>query len=74
MYCVPNLQLDLLAIDVNHASPKLHTNGQVMNRLKSFVCKLEEEARFANACVSYDDVLEQIPACIILKTSSRVPE
>ena len=38
--CVPNLELDLFAIDINHARSELNTNCQVMHRLKPFVCEL----------------------------------
>lgn len=41
---VPNLQLDLLAIDIDHSSPKLHTNGEIVHRLEALVSELEEEA------------------------------
>lgn len=39
-YCVPNLQLDLLAINVDHARSKLNTDCQVVNRLEPLVCEL----------------------------------
>lgn len=39
-YRVPYLKFDLLAINVNHSSPKLDANSQVMYRLKPFVSEL----------------------------------
>lgn len=49
-YSVPYLELDLLAINIDHTSPKLHTNGEIMHWLKSLVCELEQQAGFANTC------------------------
>jgi hypothetical protein len=43
-YRVPDLELDLLAVYLNHTSSKLHTNGQVMHRLESLVRKLQQQA------------------------------
>ena len=51
-YRVPDLELDLFAIYVNHARPKLDANGQVMDRLKAFICELQKQARLSNACVA----------------------
>ncbi len=39
-YCIPNLKLDWLIVDCNHACPKFHANSQIMNRLKPLICKL----------------------------------
>lgn len=44
---VPDLELNLFAIDVNHASPKLYPDSEVVNRLKSLVSELQEETTFA---------------------------
>lgn len=41
---IPDLQLDLLAVNVDHAGPKLHTNCQVMDGLEPFVSKLQQKA------------------------------
>lgn len=49
---VPDLQLDLFAIDVYHTSPKLHTNGQVMDRLKPLVRELQKQAGLADSCAT----------------------
>ena len=49
---VPNLQLDLFAVNVYHTSPKLHTNGQVMDRLKPLVRELQKKAGLADSCAS----------------------
>ena len=44
---VPDLQLYLLAVNVDHARAELDTNGQVVHRLESFVSELEQQAAFA---------------------------
>ncbi len=41
---VPNLQFYLLPVDVDHARSELHTDGEVMHRLETFVRELEEQA------------------------------
>lgn len=41
---VPDLQLDLLSINVDHARPKLHADGQVVHRLEPLVCELQQQA------------------------------
>lgn len=47
---VPNLQLDLFPVDVNHACAKLHADSEVMDGLKALVCELQEQAGLAHAC------------------------
>ena len=49
-YCVPDLQLDLLAINGDHACAKLHADCQVVDRLEALVCKLQQQAGLADAC------------------------
>jgi hypothetical protein len=39
---IPNLQLDLLAINVDHACTKLHADCQIMYWLEPFVCELQQ--------------------------------
>jgi hypothetical protein len=41
---VPNLQLYLLPVDVDHARPELHADSQVVDWLKALVGELEQEA------------------------------
>ena len=41
---VPDLQLDLFSINVDHASSEFHTNSQVMDRLKPLVRELQKQA------------------------------
>ena len=43
-YRVPDLQLDLLPINVDHSCPKLHANGEVVHWLEALVCELQQEA------------------------------
>lgn len=57
---VPNLQLDLLAVDGDHPGAELDADRQVMNRLEALVGELEQQAGLADACVAYDDVFEQV--------------
>jgi len=40
-YCVPDLQLYLLAINVDHACTKLHADCEIMHWLKPLVCELQ---------------------------------
>lgn len=56
---VPNLQLDLLPVNVYHASTELHSNGEVMDRLEALVGELEEEAGLANTCTDPEPLLDQ---------------
>jgi hypothetical protein len=41
---IPDLKLDLLPINIDHTSAKLHANRQVMNRLKALVRELQQQA------------------------------
>ncbi len=41
---VPYLQLDLLAVYVDHARAKLHANGQIMHWLEPLVSELQQKA------------------------------
>jgi hypothetical protein len=43
-YGVPNLKLNWAGIDGDHASSKFNTDGEIMNRLESFVSELQEQA------------------------------
>ena len=45
---VPDLKLNVLLLDLNGASSKLDTNGQVVLLTESFVRELEKEAWFAD--------------------------
>lgn len=47
---VPDLKLDLLAVDGDHACSELHANGQVVHRLESLVRELEQQTGLAHAC------------------------
>jgi hypothetical protein len=46
---VPNLQLDLLLVYVDHARPELDADGQVVHRLEALVGELQEQAGLAHA-------------------------
>lgn len=41
---VPDLELDLFAVYVDHPCPEFNPNSQVMYRLKPFVSKLKQKA------------------------------
>eukprot|EP00227_Mantoniella_beaufortii_P021557 CAMPEP_0197591626 /NCGR_PEP_ID=MMETSP1326-20131121/13819_1 /TAXON_ID=1155430 /ORGANISM="Genus nov. species nov., Strain RCC2288" /LENGTH=295 /DNA_ID=CAMNT_0043157157 /DNA_START=218 /DNA_END=1100 /DNA_ORIENTATION=+ len=57
---VPDLQLDLLVVDGDHAAAELHADGQVVHVLEPLVRELQQQARLAHASVSNDDVLEEV--------------
>jgi len=40
---VPDLQLDLLAVDGDHPRPKLNSNGEVVHRLEPLVSELQQQ-------------------------------
>ena len=46
---VPDLELDLLALDVDHPGAELHADGEVVDRLEPLVGELEKEAGLAHA-------------------------
>lgn len=48
---VPDLQLHVLVVDLDHASPKLHANRQVVHGLEALVRELQQQARLAHARV-----------------------
>jgi len=48
-YCVPDLEFDVFIVDLEVSSPEFHPDGQVMLLSESFVCELEEEARFTDS-------------------------
>lgn len=47
---VPDLQLHRLLRDVDHARPKLHSNGEVVHGLEALVRELQQEAGLPHAC------------------------
>jgi hypothetical protein len=49
---VPNLQLDVLVINLDHARAKFYANGQVVHLLEARVGKLQQQARLAHARVA----------------------
>eukprot|EP00963_Diacronema_lutheri_P006308 scaffold544_cov320-Pavlova_lutheri.AAC.22 len=76
-YRVPDLQFDLFVVNGHHSRTELHSDGQVVDRLKSFVGPALRQSnrtivgwtRFravtcllSLTCVSDDDVLEEISA------------
>jgi hypothetical protein len=49
-YRVPDLQFNLLGVDVDHARPELHPDGEVVHGLEPFVGELQQQARLAYTC------------------------
>lgn len=47
---VPYLQLDLLAVDVDHARAELHANREVVHGLEALVRELQQQAGLAHTC------------------------
>ena len=45
---VPNLQLDVLVVDLNGAGSKFDADGEVVLLTEALVCKLEEQAGLAD--------------------------
>lgn len=43
-YSVPNLELDGAAVDGDHASAELNTDGEIVNRLEPLVRELQQQA------------------------------
>lgn len=43
-YRVPDLQLDLLCVNVDHAGTELDSDGEVVHRLEALVRELQEQA------------------------------
>ena len=41
---IPNLELHLSVVDVDHARPKLYADGEIVDGLKPLVRKLQEQA------------------------------
>ena len=48
---VPDLELDLLPLDVDHASTELDADGEIVHRLEPLVRELEQQAGLAHPCV-----------------------
>lgn len=49
-YSVPNLKFNRLAVNGDHTSPKLDSNGEIMHWLKPLVCELQQQTRFSDSC------------------------
>jgi len=58
--CVPDLELDFLARNLNYSGSKLDSNGVRAIGHKFFLCELMQETGFADAHVPDDDVLEDV--------------
>ena len=54
---VPNLELDLLPLNVDHPGPELNPDGQVVDWLEPLVCELEQQAGFTNPLTDKEDIL-----------------
>lgn len=47
---VPNLELDGLVVDGDHAGAELDADGEVVHGLEPLVRELQQQARFPHAC------------------------
>lgn len=47
---IPYLQLDLFPVNGDHPRPKLHPDGQIVDRLEALVCELQQDTWLANPC------------------------
>lgn len=45
---VPYLQLDLLVVDGDEASPELNSDREVVDRLEALVCELQQQATLSD--------------------------
>lgn len=45
---IPDLNLNVLAVDLNHFDRKGHANGDVMDRLEAFLVKAKEKTRLSD--------------------------
>ncbi|KAJ6739662.1 hypothetical protein OIU74_004423 [Salix koriyanagi] len=43
---IPNLKLNKAAMDGDFASSEVNTDGEIVNRMESFISKFREQARF----------------------------
>ena len=44
-HCVPDLELDLFPLNIDHPGPELHSDCEIVDWLEPLVCKLEQETR-----------------------------
>ena len=51
-YRVPNLELDGLVVDGDHAGAELDADGEVMDGLEALVGELQQQARLADTCTT----------------------
>ena len=58
---VPDLQLDLLPLDVDHASTELDADGEIVHRLEPLVRELEQQAGLAHPCAKLCSLRNQPP-------------
>ena len=47
-YSIPNMKLDLLAVEGDHTSTKFNTNCRIMMRVESLIFELLEKAGLAD--------------------------
>lgn len=48
---IPDLQLNLFAVDCDHSGTEFDTDGQIVHGLEAFVGELQQKTRFADAYV-----------------------
>ena len=52
-YRIPNLELHLFSINIDHTSPKLNSNCEIMNWLEPFVCELEKKTGLSDTFLEH---------------------
>ena len=55
-HSVPDLQLDLLVVDGDHACAELDADREVVHLLEALVGELQQQARLSHAGIADDDV------------------
>mmetsp|Transcript_117814 Transcript_117814/g.175990 ORF Transcript_117814/g.175990 Transcript_117814/m.175990 type:complete len:274 (-) Transcript_117814:82-903(-) len=57
---IPDLKFDEFVVQVDHAGAELDSNRQIVDGLKSLVGELQQQTGLSDACVTDDDVFEEI--------------
>lgn len=63
-YCVPNLQLNDLIVNLKSEMTELHSDGDLVLHFKFIVHNSFHEARFTDTSISDNDKLEKMVLCV----------
>ena len=63
--CVPNLQLDVLSINLDRTNLEVDANRRHEVLMEDVICKSQQQRRLANARISNQKHLEQVIASIV---------